>query len=410
MFLSVDFGTCNTSAALAFDGKIRLLKEPLKHGYSFPSSVYLTEEGEMLVGQAAEHNRMQNLHRYRREFKRDLGINNPYLIGERSISPQEVVTEILKKLKNEAAKITTALSKEKITDVVITVPATYQLYKRNLMQKAAQAAGFNSVKLVEEPVAASIYYAHQNITQLQEEEIILVYDLGGGSFDVTLVKRQGNGYQILSAPMGLDDCGGIEFDRLIYEDIKNRCSEVLAQQLEEKSAWRDRAKVYEQCTQIKHQLSEAQKATVSIPPTWENYQLSRVSFNKMIAPLVNETVAICNQLIQTAGIDWKDINRVLLVGGSCRIASIRNSLEEIIGYPPLLMDDPELAICQGAAIYGTNLNSKSIKGEGKKHKEVEPNLKTSSNPASNFSGDPFDAFGEKAVSQNNDSTSVDDWF
>lgn len=412
MLLGVDFGTCNTSAALVFDGKIRLLKEPLKHGYSFPSSVYLTEEGEMLVGQSAEYNRMQNVHRYRREFKRDLGIKDPYLIGERSISPQELVTEVLKKLKSEAAKITTALGKEEITDAVIAVPATYQQYKRNLIQKAVEAAGFSFVKLVEEPVAAAIYYAHHNITQLQEEEIILVYDLGGGTFDATLIKKQGTGYQILSTPMGLEDCGGTDFDRLIYEDIQNRCTKVLGQQLKEKSAWRNRAKVYEQCIQIKHQLSEAQEATVHIPPTWENYQLSRVSFSQMIAPLINETIAICNQLIQAAGIDWKNINQVLLVGGSCRIAGVRNSLEKKVRHPPLLVDDPELAVCQGAAIYGIDLNSKpkSIQGEVKKQKEVKPNLKTSSNHPYNFSGDPFDAFGEKAVSQNNDSTSVDDWF
>ncbi|MBD2459198.1 Hsp70 family protein [Nostoc sp. FACHB-87] len=406
MLLGIDFGTCNTSAALVLNGTTRLIKEPLKHGYSFPSSVYLTEGGEVLVGQAAENNRMLDIRRYRREFKRDLGINEPYLIGERSLLPQNLVADVLRKLKIEAEKIVTALGQRSIENAVITVPATYQQYKCNLMQKAAEAAGFRSVKLLEEPVAAAIYYTHHNKNKLQDGEKILVYDLGGGTFDATLIKQEAASYQILSTPKGLENCGGTDFDRLIYQDIKNRCSEALRQQLNNKDASQGRATISKLCIDIKHQLSEAQEARIYIPIGGEDYQLTRADFNQMIAPSIDQTIAVCDQLIKNAGIDWQDINQVLLVGGSCRIVYVQDAIEKKLGHPPLLIDEPELCVCQGAAIYGTELNTKPkpIPEEQKKQTKIKHNVKIPS------TGDPFDAFGEEAVFQHNDNANVDDWF
>jgi len=412
MILGVDFGTCNTSAALMLDGTTRLIKEPLKHGYSFPSSIYLTEGGEVLVGQAAENNRMLDIRRYQREFKRDLGMNEPYQIGENSLFPQDLISAVLQKLKIEAEKIVAALGKGAIENVVITVPATYQQYKRSLMEKAAEVAGFSSVRLLEEPIAAAIYYSHHNQNKLQDGENILVYDLGGGTFDAVLIKYTAEGYRILSTPMGLEDSGGTNFDRLIYQDIKNRCSESLRQQLNNKDAWQTRATISKLCIDIKHQLSEAQEATIYIPIGGENYQLTRTAFNQMIAPAIDQTIEVCDKLIKSVGIDWQDISQVLLVGGSCRITYVQDAIEKRLRYPPLLIDEPELAVCQGAAIYGNNLNTKSesIKEEIKKPTEVKHNVKTSPNRLYNFSEDPFDAFVQQAVVQKNDSPNKNDWF
>lgn len=406
MLLGIDFGTCNTSASLLIDGRIQLIKEPLKHGYSFPSSVYLTEGGEILVGQAAENHRMLDIRRYQREFKRALGMNEPYQIGERSLFPQDLVSAVLRKLKIEAEKILAARGKGAIEDVVITVPAIYQQYKRNLMQKAAETAGFSSVRLLEEPLAAAIYYTHHNQNELQDGENILVYDLGGGTFDAILIKNAAAGYQIISTPMGLEDCGGNDFDRLISQDIRNRCSETLRQQLNNKDASQTRATISKLCIDIKHQLSEAQEARIYIPIGGEDYQLTRADFNQMIEPSIDQTIAVCDQLIKNAGIDWQDINQVLLVGGSCRIVYVQDAIEKKLGHPPLLIDEPELCVCQGAAIYGTELNTKPkpIPEEQKNQTKIKPNVKIPS------TGDPFDAFGEEAVFQHNDNANVDDWF
>lgn len=355
MLLGIDFGTCNSSAALMLNGTIKLVKEPLKQGYSFPSSVYLTEKGEILVGQAAENSRLRDARRYRRGFKRALGENQPYLVGELSLTVQDLVTEVLKKLKSEAEKTVSGV----ITDAVITVPASYKQSKRDLMRQAAQAAGFSQISLLDEPVAAATYYTQQNQNLLKDGDIILVYDFGGGTFDASLIKKQGASYQILSTPIGLENCGGTNFDQLIYEDIKNRCSAGFRQQLEPKEALAARGIVSQFCIDIKHQLSEAQEATIHIPLALgqvESYQLHRVAFNQMITPFIDRTIKACEQLILGAGLGWKDINQVLMVGGSCRIPYVQEALKRKLGHSPLLADEPELAVCQGAAIYGTSFN------------------------------------------------------
>lgn len=352
MLLGIDFGTCNSSAALMLNGSLKLVKEPMKGGYSFPSSVYLTEQGEILVGIAADNNRLSDLSRYRREFKRELGTNEPVQLGDRSFLPEELVAEVLRKLKSESEKMLPP-GRGAIKNVVITVPATYQQHKRSLMQKAAQAAGFSYVKLLEEPVAAATYYAHQNL--LKPGEIILVYDLGGGTFDATLIKKQGSTFQILATPMGLENCGGTDFDIEIYKNIKQCCSQALREQLEQKQPSAAKAVVSERCIDIKHQLSEAEKASIHIPilGQLEFYNLNRTQLNEMIAPYIDETIAVCDRLLQSAGIEWKQVSQVLLVGGSCRIPYVKQAVEQKLGHPPLLVDEPELAVCQGAAIYGT---------------------------------------------------------
>ena len=226
MILGIDFGTSNSSAALMINSNLRLVKEPTKQGYSFPSSIYLDREGKILAGQIAETRKFNDITRYRREFKRDLLQNYPYVLGkqgEYQFTAQQLVVEVIKTLKREADKIVIALGKEPISEAVVTIPATYKKNKKELMKEAAEQAGFSLVHLLEEPVAAASYYNHQNPKTFKEGDIILVYDLGGGTFDATLIKKQGTGFQILGQPLGKDPCGGIDFDREIFQDIKSRC-------------------------------------------------------------------------------------------------------------------------------------------------------------------------------------------
>jgi molecular chaperone DnaK (HSP70) len=152
MKLGIDFGTCYSSAALLLDGTLNPIKEPLNHGYSFPSSVFISEQGEILVGQSAENAKAKNLPNYRHEFKRDLGSPDPYTLVTIQMLPEELVTEVLKKLKIEADKVTIGRGEKLLTEVILTVPATYQPYKRRLMQEAATKAGFSQIELLEEPV------------------------------------------------------------------------------------------------------------------------------------------------------------------------------------------------------------------------------------------------------------------
>ncbi|MUG96842.1 Hsp70 family protein [Scytonema sp. UIC 10036] len=352
MRLGIDFGTCYSSAALLLDGSLTAIENPLQPGYCFASSVFLTAQGEILVGQAAENSRQQDPQRYRREFKRDLGSSDPYTLGNRPMLPEELVTEVIRKLKTEAEKVVKAWGEKFLNDVIITVPATYQAYKRQIMQEAGIKAGFTQVELLEEPIAAAIYYSHHS--HVREGEIILVYDLGGGTFDATLIQKQNSGYKALAMPRGLTNCGGTDFDRAIYQHLKTQCSASLRQQLDAKEAWLARAIVSDLCRDLKHQLSEAQEATIYIPMglgAVEPYSLTRQAFNSMIAPLIDETIDCCDQLLRSAEIKWQQVDEVLLVGGSCRIPYVREVVERKLGRDALLVDKPELAVCLGAAIY-----------------------------------------------------------
>jgi len=364
MRLGIDFGTCNSSAALLLDGTLKRIAEPLKHDYCFPSSIFVPEQGEILVGHAAENACQQAPERYCHEFKRDLGSDTPYTLGNRQMLPEELITEVIRKLKVEADKVVKGRGIQPLSDAIITVPATYGKYKRDMMQEAGMAAGFSQVELLDEPVAAAIYYFRH--APVVEGEIVLVYDLGGGTFDATLVQRKAVGYKILAMPKGLPNCGGKNFDREIYQDFKQRCSESLGRRLDDKKEWRTKAIVGDLCKQIKHQLSEAEEAQVYIPiGDGESYTLTRQVFNGIIEPLIGETIDCCDQLVRSAGIEWQQVDRVLLVGGSCRIPYVQETVEEKFGRPHLLVDEPELAVCLGAAIHGTQWD------EGKENKEAE---------------------------------------
>ena len=359
--LGIDFGTCYSSAALLLEGVPTPINAPLTPGYSLPSSVFITEKGEILVGQVAEHNRQKNPQSYRREFKRDLGSPDPYTLGNVFMLPEELITEVLKKLKGEAEKVAQGRGEKSLTDALITVPATYSSYKRNLMQEAGVKAGFSQIQLLEEPVAAAIYYSHH--AQINDEDIILVYDLGGGTFDVTLMQKQGDKYQVLGMPKGLPHCGGTDFDHLIYQRLKNSCSAELRQQLEPKEAWLARAIVGDLCRELKHQLSEQSEASIYIPMGLGNveaFELTRDAFNEMISPLIEEALDCCDQLVRSAGKEWQQVNQILLVGGSSRIPYVKEAIEKRFKISPFLVDKPELAVCLGAAIYEVSLSSAPI--------------------------------------------------
>ena len=359
--LGIDFGTCYSSAALLLEGVPTPINAPLTPGYSLPSSVFITEKGEILVGQVAEHNRQKNPQSYRREFKRDLGSPDPYTLGNVFMLPEELITEVLKKLKGEAEKVAQGRGEKSLTDALITVPATYSSYKRNLMQEAGVKAGFSQIQLLEEPVAAAIYYSHH--AQINDEDIILVYDLGGGTFDVTLMQKQGDKYQVLGMPKGLPHCGGTDFDHLIYQRLKNSCSAELRQQLEPKEAWLARAIVGDLCRELKHQLSEQSEASIYIPMGLGNveaFELTRDAFNEMISPLIEEALECCDQLVRSAGKEWQQVNQILLVGGSSRIPYVKEAIEKRFKISPFLVDKPELAVCLGAAIYEVSRSSAPI--------------------------------------------------
>ncbi len=353
MHLGIDFGTCYSSGVLMLDGIPRPVKEPLKHGYSFPSSAFFTKQSKIVVGQAAENQYKLAPNHFCREFKRDFGITVPYTLGEQRFLPEQLVLELFRSIKIEAEQMANA----SLSTAIITVPATYQSYKRDLMRKVASQAGFENITLLEEPVAAATYYANKKGTQmLTEGKILLVYDLGGGTFDAALIQKNSQGYDLLAQPVGDEQLGGVDFDRQIYQDLKTNCSEALAEFLNPQRSDTDslRAKliVRDWCREFKHQLSVVSVYEDLLPMgITESYQLSQKDFAVMIDPFLQRTCELCSQLVKNAGLDWKNIDSILMVGGSCRIPAVKKVLEESFKRPLAHVDDPELAVAYGAALF-----------------------------------------------------------
>ncbi|MUG96841.1 Hsp70 family protein [Scytonema sp. UIC 10036] len=363
MRLGIDFGTCYSSAALLLDGVLRPIKEPLKLGFSFPSSIFVTKQGEIVIGQAAENQHRLDPTRYCREFKRDLGQTVPYQLGNWQFLPEDLISQVIRRLKSEAETMVNS----PLTAAIITVPARYQAYKRQMMLKAAKQAGFTEISLLDEPLAAAIYYAQKGSGghRLEEGENLLVYDLGGGTFDAALIQKRQNGYKILSPPVGDENCGGIDFDRQIYADLKHHFAsdpvgELINSQRRDLEALRTRLIVADWCREFKHQLSAVSEYEDILPigGSSQVYHLNRLAFEDMITPYIDRSCELCQQLVRQANLSWDKVDRILLVGGSCRIPYVQRRLEQEFNCKVIRVDEPELAICFGAAIYGAETSTK----------------------------------------------------
>ncbi len=360
MRLGIDFGTCFSSAAFMDGGTLTFVKDPLSVSFSVPSSAFVTPQGQVLIGKAANNQHLRDPQRYRREFKRDLGKTDPLHLGTHPFLPEQLIAHVLGKIKSDADAQMKSLGKPLFTGAVLTIPATYQEHKRNLMLKAATKAGFGAeeLTLLEEPVAAALHYARQS--NMAEGEILLVYDLGGGTFDTALLQKRGDRFEYLALPAGIERCGGIDFDRAIYTDLIKHHPElqdVLRGDRQDKAALMARASIGERCIDLKHQLSDVEEAELSVivPGTGNfiEYSLTRTAFQQMIAPTIQETISCSQQMLQQANISPKQINRILLVGGSCRIPYVQHILQQTFKRPINAASDLELVVCQGAALYAT---------------------------------------------------------
>lgn len=367
--LGIDLGTSLCSAAVIEDGKA----VPLRIGtaaslligdsYCMPSSVFVEESGGFLLGQAADNSRMKNPVRYRKEFKRDLGASEPYHIGDMELMPEDLYRELLKYFRITAEERLGG----NIERVIITHPANYAGYKKELIKKAALMSGFSQVELIDEPTAAAVYYASKEKVEIGEK--ILVYDLGGGTFDVSLIEKSEKGFIPLTAPLGIERCGGVDFQRKIYEDIIDNFSDEIRPMLTSGTIGaRQFAFMLEaECIKIKHHLSTTDKAeaVINLPGSFEfkTYEITREKFESMIIDDIEATCAKIQDIVKNADIKMKDINKILLVGGSSRIPYIEEMVSKITGKSVSKDADTELVVALGAAIYADSLDINNTTAE-----------------------------------------------
>lgn len=363
MIASIDIGTSYSSVCiLGPDGKA----QPVDIGtgtsmfgskYSLPSAVFVEDGGSILVGQAAMNSRKHKPENFRMEFKRNLGEDIPILLGSRSFKPEELYTELFLHMKARAEKV----SGEPIEKVYLTYPATYGEKRREKLRAAAKAAGMFELELVDEPTAAAMCYCAEGY--IKDGQTLLVYDFGGGTFDVSLIRYQKGTFQLLSEPMGLERCGGMDIDYLVAQDMRAAIDK------ESPGAWEELKKnptrfmrltsqINELAIRAKHHLSDANRFEEYIEIGMDDvpYELTLDRFNGMIAPLVGQTVQICRRALDEAKVSASEVPSVLLVGGTSRIPLVQEMAQKITGKPALCTANLELAVAQGALMYNEYQN------------------------------------------------------
>ena len=354
--VAIDFGTSYSSAVVVIGDRIVPVKEPATHGWSFPSAVCRTDR-ELLVGTAAENARRGRPGGYRSEFKRDFGQEAPIELEGAAFPVEDLVAALLAALREQAEQ----LANQPIQAVVLTVPVDYGPSQRALMAAAAGKAGFTGqVTVLDEPVAAALAPAHGPMPG--PGDLMLVYDLGGGTFDVAMLEADGSGYRVVGKD-GLTACGGGDIDRLLYGWFRDRADasvrELLTIGPDADAVLRQATRDLRQslleflCLHVKHQLSSSRTVhdTFVACPLRVPVDMDEEEFLNLIEPVISDTVACCRELLRRSRHQPADLAAVLLVGGGARMPAVTRALTAEFGRPLRHVEDPELAVALGAAYW-----------------------------------------------------------
>jgi molecular chaperone DnaK len=340
----IDLGT--TFSALAILNKIgRPEVVPNSEGERLtPSAVYFDEDQDatVRVGIEAVNCRQLNPERSIRWIKRHMGDSQwRKQIDNKAWTPEEISSLILKKLKQDAE-----IEHPGIRDVVISVPAHFDEVRRKATMDAGKMAGLNVIGIVNEPVSAALYYA----TTHHVSGRVLVYDLGGGTFDVTIMDVDGRNINIVCS-QGDHALGGVDFDQKIVEVFERVYQEQTGQKLIHNE--QERAKYEDEAEDLKKTLSRRNTAKKMLygPAGSARVEITREDFEKLIEPLVGRTEILIDVSLQEAGCTPKEISQVLLVGGSTRIPMVQRRLTEKFGMPPLVAVNVDECVALGAAIH-----------------------------------------------------------
>ena len=350
--IGIDLGTTNSCVAVIEGGEPTVITNS-EGSRTTPSVVACTKDGERLVGQLAKNQAVTNPDRTVISIKRHMGSDYKVDIDGKKYTPQEISAMILQKLKTEAE----GYLGEKVTDAVITVPAYFTDSQRQATKDAGQIAGLNVQRIINEPTAAALAYGIDK----ENEQKIVVYDLGGGTFDVSVIEI-GDGVQEVLATAGNNHLGGDDFDQRLIDyfvaefkksdgiDLKN--DKFAMQRLKDEA---EKAKIA---------LSNAPSVNVNIPyitadatgPKHLNVQLTRAKFNELTADLVEATMGPFKQAISDSGLSMNEIDKVLLVGGSTRIPAVQEAVKKYTGKDPFKGINPDECVAMGAALQGGVLN------------------------------------------------------
>ena len=350
--IGIDLGTTNSCVSVIEGGEPVVITNS-EGSRTTPSVVAFTKDGERLVGQLAKNQAVTNPEKTVISIKRHMGSDYKVDIDDKKYTPQEISAMILQKLKGDAE----AYLGEKVNDAVITVPAYFTDSQRQATKDAGQIAGLKVHRIINEPTAAALAYGIDK----EEEQKIVVYDLGGGTFDVSVIEI-GDGVQEVLATAGNNHLGGDDFDQRVIDYLKGEFKKSDGIDLSNDKFAMQRLK--DEAEKAKIALSNSTSVNVNIPyitadatgPKHLNVTLTRAKFNELTADLVESTMGPLKQAISDSGLDKNEIDKILLVGGSTRIPAVQDAVKNFLGKEPFKGINPDECVAIGASIQGGVLN------------------------------------------------------
>ncbi len=357
--IGIDLGTTNSCVAVMEGGKPTVIANT-EGARTTPSVVAFTKSGERLVGEPAKRQAVTNAEKTISSIKREMGSDYKSVVDGKKYSPQEISAMILQKLKADAE----SYLGEKVTDAVITVPAYFNDAQRQATKDAGKIAGLEVNRIINEPTAAALAYGLDN----EKEQKIMVYDLGGGTFDVSIIEI-GEGVIEVLATSGNNRLGGDDFDQHVTDYMLAEFKKIEGVDLSNDKMALQRLK--EAAEKAKKELSSATTTNINLPfitatsegPKHFDMDLTRAKFDELTHELVEMTAGPVQNALKDAGLNASELGQVLLVGGSTRIPAVQDKVRQITGREPSKSLNPDECVALGASIQGGKLAGDAGAGE-----------------------------------------------
>lgn len=346
--IGIDLGTTNSCVAVIEGGEPVVIANA-EGARTTPSVVAFSKTGERMVGQVAKRQAITNPDKTVSSIKRHMGSDYKVSIDDKSYTPQEISAMILQKLKSDAESYLGG----KVTEAVITVPAYFTDSQRQATKDAGKIAGLEVKRIINEPTAAALAYGIDK----EEDQKVMVYDLGGGTFDVSIIEM-GDGVQEVLATAGNNRLGGDDFDQRIIDWLADEFKKEQGVDLRQDKMAMQRLK--EAAEKAKIELSGVTTSQISLPfitadatgPKHLETTLTRAKFNEMTADLVEATMGPVRQALADSGLEPSQLNKILMVGGSSRIPAVQDAVKKYTGKEPFKGINPDECVAVGAAIQG----------------------------------------------------------
>lgn len=347
--IGIDLGTTNSAVAVMEGGESVIIPN-IEGNRTTPSVVAFTKDGERLVGETAKRQAITNPDRTVSSIKRHMGSDFNVKIDDKTYTPQDISAMILQKLKADAE----SYLGEKITEAVITVPAYFTDAQRQATKDAGRIAGLDVKRIVNEPTAAALAYGEDKDTEAQT---VMVYDLGGGTFDVSILELSDGVFEV-HATRGNNKLGGDDFDNRLIDYIAEEFKKENGIDLKADNMSLQRLK--EAAEKAKKELSSTMSTNINLPfitasqsgPLHLNMDVTRAKFDELTADLVKKTEGPVKDALKDAGLNANEIDKVLLVGGSTRIPAVQECIKKLTGKQPQKDINPDECVALGAAIQG----------------------------------------------------------